>query len=186
MSDLQPSRETSGPQRLRGVRRMLWVLTAVQVLCAAGLAMDLYSEFPDPRLWPGLPAIDLHHLVAEIIMVTLVLTGLAVTRYVMRRLNAERHALRDQLGSLRGAFDSIIHARFDLWNLTPAQRDVALLTLRGLRLSEIATARGCAEGTIKAHMSAIFRASDVHTRSEFLGLFMDELLDFGATEAEMV
>lgn len=183
MSAVQPVRVSVQAQRLGGIRRMLWVLTLVQLLCAAGLAIDLYSEFPDPRLWPGLPAIDLHHLLAEIVMVALVLTGLAVTRHVMRKLNAERHDLRAQLGSLRGAFDDIIQERFAQWKLTPAQCDVALLTLRGLRLSEIAAARNCAEGTVKAHVSAIFRAAKVGTRSEFIGLFMDELLDFGATQA---
>ena len=88
-----------------------------------------------------------------------------------------------QLGSLRGGFDALIQDRFAQWRLTPAQRDVALLTLRGLRLSEIAKARHCAEGTVKAHLNAIFRAARVGTLSEFIGLFMEELLDFGAMQA---
>lgn len=180
MADVQPERVFVAATSLTGMRRLLWVLTLVQVLCGIGLAIDLWSELPDPGYWRFISPEHLLHLSVEVGMVGLVLIGLAVTRYAMTKLHAERNTLRAQLGSLRGEFDTIIRSRFADWRLTPSQSDVALLTLRGLRLSEIAAARTCAEGTVKSHMNAIFRAAGVGTRSEFIGLFMDELLDFGA------
>ena len=113
----------------------------------------------------------------------LLILGFAVARSAMRGLNRQHDLLDRKLRALRGDFDRILNDRFDRWGLTKAQRDVALLTLRGLRLSEIAQHRGSAEGTIKAHLGAVFRAADVRTRAELVGLFMEDFLDFAAIPA---
>lgn len=160
--------------------RIILALNVIQVLCAFGFAADLWLEFPDPRVWLSMTRHDLAHLGSEGLLLGLTLFGFALARYAMRVLNRDRSALDSKLTSLKGEFDTIIQERFERWRLTPAQRDVALLTLRGLRLSEIAQLRGSAEGTVKAHLSAVFRAADVRTRSELVGLFMEEFLDFGA------
>lgn len=178
----QPEQWRRGGRRLRNVSRMLLVLTVIQGLCLIGLGIDLWGEFPQADSWRDLSIDGWVHLASECAMVALVLTGLAVARFAMTRLHVERNELRDELVSLRGEFDQIIQARFDDWKLSAAQKDVALLTLRGLRIAEIASARNCAEGTVKAHLNAIFRAADVHTRNELIGLLMEELLDFGAAE----
>lgn len=179
----QPERALRAAHGSGRVRRLLWILTLIQVLCGVGLGVDLWSELPDPDYWRFISPDHLLQIAVEAGMVALVLIGLGVTRYAMIKLRDERNDLRDQLGSLRGGFDALIQDRFAQWRLTPAQRDVALLTLRGLRLSEIAKARHCAEGTVKARLNAIFRAARVGTLSEFIGLFMEELLDFGAMQA---
>lgn len=179
----QPERALRVAHGSGRVRRQLWVLTLIQVLCVIGLSVDLWSELPDPGYWRFISPDHLLHIAVEAGMVALVLIGLGVTRSAMIKLQGERNDLRDQPGSLRGEFDALIQARFSEWRLTPAQRDVALLTMRGLRLSKIAEARHCAEGTVKAHLNAIFRAAGVGTRSELIGLFMEELLDFGAMQA---
>lgn len=87
------------------------------------------------------------------------------------------------LSALRACFDDLINARFDQWALSQAERDVALLAFRGLRISEIAELRGTREGTVKAQMSSVFHKAGVTTRAEFLALFMDEFLDFGVASA---
>jgi len=167
--------------RLQNVERLLFWLSLIQVLCATGLVVDLFSEFPALAERRTLTKRDWLHLLSETALVGLVVAGLAITRYAMTKLHVERDALHDQLVSLRGEFDRIIEARFAEWRLTKAQRDVALLSLRGLRLSDIAAARNCAEGTVKAHLNAIFRAAGVRTRNELIGLMMEDLLDFGAS-----
>lgn len=158
---------------------VILALNVIQALCLFGFAADLWLEFPDPSRWLSLTHDDLAHLGSEALLLSLTLIGFALARYAMRLLHRDRTSLDHQLTSLKGEFDRILQQRFEHWNLTPAQKDVALMTLRGLRLSEIAHLRGSAEGTIKAHLSAVFRAADVRTRSELVGLFMEEFLDFG-------
>ena len=159
---------------------VILALNVIQVLCVFGFAADLWLEFPEPRAWLSLGYEDLAHVGSEGLLLSLTLLGFALARYVMRLLHNDRSLLDHRLTSLRGEFDRLLHERFDHWKLTHAQRDVALLTLRGLRLSDIAAARGSAEGTVKAHLGAVFRAAGVRTRSELVGLFMEEFLDFGA------
>lgn len=173
-------RAKGGQSRLE--RLMLWV-AAIQLACAAGFALDLYLEFPDPRDWLHLGPGEATHLVSEGALMILLLTGFSLARSALRQVQRERDTARRDLRSLRGDFDTILHRQFEIWQLTPAQRDVALLTLRGATIADVAGMRNCAEGTVKAHLSAIFRAAGVRTRSELLGHFMDEFLDHGSVSA---
>jgi DNA-binding NarL/FixJ family response regulator len=52
-----------------------------------------------------------------------------------------------------------------LEELSPRQREVLELVVSGKSNKEIARALKLGEGTVKVHMSALFRALDVHTRS---------------------
>ncbi len=155
-------------------------LAVLQLVCAVVFAVDLLLEFPHPHEWLILDVTDTTHLFTEVAVMALLVLGFALSRYALRAMQAERDVLRSDLRSLRGEFDAVLQARFALWHLSPAQRDVALLTLRGLRIADIARMRACAEGTVKAHLSAVFRAAGVGTRNELQGLFMEEFLDFGA------
>lgn len=165
---------------LTQISRRLVMLNMIQLICGVGFAIDLYQEFPALwalryRSWDGVL-----HMGLECAMMGLLFVGFAMARGGLRALNMQRDLLERKLSALRGDFDRILKEHFDRWALTPAQRDVALLTLRGLRLSEIAQHRGNAEGTIKAHLGAVFRAAGVRTRAELVGIFMEDFLDFAA------
>lgn len=171
---------TRGKTEMTRPERATLRLAVLQLVCAVVFAVDLLLEFPHPHEWLLLDVTDTTHLFTEVAVMALLVLGFALSRYALSAMQGERDRLRSDLRSLRGEFDAILQARFALWHLSPAQRDVALLTLRGLRISDIARLRGCAEGTVKAHLSAVFRAAGVGTRNELQGLFMEEFLDFGA------
>ena len=50
--------------------------------------------------------------------------------------------------------------------LTPRQMDVLRLVIRGKANKDIARELDLSEGTVKAHLSAVFQALDVHSRTE--------------------
>jgi DNA-binding CsgD family transcriptional regulator len=68
---------------------------------------------------------------------------------------------------------------FDTWALTPSERDVALLAIKGLSISEIAEVRTTKEGTIKAQCNAIYSKAGVSGRQQLLSLFIEELMADG-------
>ncbi|MGD9295546.1 MAG: helix-turn-helix transcriptional regulator, partial [Roseobacter sp.] len=70
----------------------------------------------------------------------------------------------------------VIAAHFETWRLSPSERDVATFLVKGLDISEIARVRNCAEGTVKAHLNAIYRKSGARNRGELLSLLIDSLL----------
>ncbi len=156
-------------------------LLAVQLFCGFFFAVDVVIElYIHLALNGSMSYAETVHLSLESLAVICLFTGYMVARHYQRGLHVARRDSDSKLASLRGHFDDVIVAHFNRWDLTSAECDVALLSLRGLRLSEIAKMRGTSDGTVKAQTSSIFRKAGVRTRSELLGLIMDELLDFGA------
>ncbi|AXI48987.1 hypothetical protein C1J03_19195 [Sulfitobacter sp. SK012] len=66
--------------------------------------------------------------------------------------------------------------QFDRWGLSEAERDVALLTVKGMTVDEIAELRGTSSGTIKSQNNAIYRKANVKSRTQLLGSLIEELL----------
>ena len=78
----------------------------------------------------------------------------------------------------------MLEDRFAIWGLTASERDVAILSIKGLSVAEIAEARGSAEGTIKAHSAAVYRKAGVTGRLQLLSLFVDELVEAPMIDAD--
>lgn len=76
-----------------------------------------------------------------------------------------------------------MHERLDARGLSPAERDIALVTVRGLRTADIARARGIRDDTVKSQLATIFRKSGVVTRPECEAMFIDEVPDLTARDA---
>ena len=86
-----------------------------------------------------------------------------------RRWNAEAQNVLDGLGA---AMDR----QFDRWGLTPAEREVALLQLKGLRHRAIAELRHTSERTVRQQALSIYRKSGLDGRSDLAAFFLEDLL----------
>ncbi|MGE0786613.1 MAG: helix-turn-helix transcriptional regulator [Sandaracinaceae bacterium] len=69
-----------------------------------------------------------------------------------------------------------IDRQFERWQLSPAEREVALLLLKGLSLKEIAAARATSERTARDQARAVYRKADLASRSELAAFFLEDLL----------
>ena len=69
-----------------------------------------------------------------------------------------------------------INAQFTRWNLTDAEREVALLLLKGLSTKEIAAVRAGSERTAREHASAIYTKAGVTGRAGLSAFFLEDLL----------
>ena len=79
----------------------------------------------------------------------------------------------------REALDSLsrsIDHQFDRWELSPAEREVALLLLKGFSLKEIAALRATAERTARQQSLAVYRKADLAGRAELSAFFLEDLL----------
>lgn len=90
------------------------------------------------------------------------------------REEAERWRLeaREALEGLSLAIDN----QFDRWALTPAEREVCLLLLKGLSLKELADIRETSERTAREQARAIYRKSGLSGRAELAAFFLEDLL----------
>jgi DNA-binding NarL/FixJ family response regulator len=147
------------------------------VFFAFDVASDIYERVIANNA-PGL--LDLIHLLFEVFSAVALILAIRILIRQMRWLQARNGRQSQSLQFLRGEMDSFANDKFDKWNLSPAERDIAMYMLKGLSIADIAAARSTAEGTVKAQTSNIFRKTGVSSRTELMSLFLDEFLDIGA------
>lgn len=97
-----------------------------------------------------------------------------------RQLRAALGRLQHQdmaLEAARGELAQVIQTQFDVWELTPAERDVGLLALKGLDVAEIAEVRGAAQGTVRTQLARIYAKAGISGRAQFAAWFVEDLLD---------
>lgn len=93
---------------------------------------------------------------------------------VEREMEIERWKLESQkhIQGLSIAIDTQL-AR---WSLTPSEKEVALLLLKGLSLKEIAEIRNTAEKTVRTQSVSIYSKSGLAGRSELSAFFLEDLM----------
>jgi len=77
-----------------------------------------------------------------------------------------------------------IEREFDRWGLTSAERSVAHLMLKGLRLKDIARARNTSDRTVRQQAQAIYRKAGLDGRTDLAAYFLESVL--GAPELDPV
>ena len=148
----------------------------VLVYCISLIAftVDFLSEVTGWKLLSALPWV-LHE-----IFTLMTLVGLCVGMYFIARsyrlaANNTRY-LAKQLDAARGAFQSGIDGYFEQWGLSEAEKDIALLTIKGMTISEIAEIRQTKQSTIKTQSSAIYKKAGVSSRAQLVSSLIEELL----------
>ncbi len=150
---------------------LLWLLLVVQALCATFFLTDALLD------WTGGESAGFRYLHSfELLISIALLGGLAAAIALIRAQNRRVRDIQRQLGVAQGAFAQVIGTQFDEWRLSKAERDVALLSLKGLSIAQIAELRQTKEGTIKAQSAAVYRKAGVSGRLQLLSFFVEELL----------
>ncbi len=86
-------------------------------------------------------------------------------------------ALRtEELEKALAGIHAQIEREFEAWNLTAAEREIALLLLKGLRLKEIAAARGTSERTVRQQAQAIYKKAGLDGRSDLAAFFIEDFM----------
>lgn len=69
-----------------------------------------------------------------------------------------------------------IDAQFDDWRLTPAEREVALLLLKGYGHKQIAGLTGRSERTARQHAGVVYEKAGLGGRAELSAFFLQDLM----------
>lgn len=83
-----------------------------------------------------------------------------------------RAEARDLLNGLAAAFER----QFERWALSPAEKEVALLLLKGLSHKEIASVRSITEATARQQARAVYKKSGLSGRNDLAAFFLEDLL----------
>ncbi len=91
-------------------------------------------------------------------------------------LKSEAARWKADIKKYASGISSAIDAQFDRWRLTPAEKEVGLLLVKGLSYLEIAGVRETSERTVREQSSAIFKKSGVSGRAQLAAFFLEDLL----------
>lgn len=148
-------------------QKLFLVAAGLQIGCSIVFAADVYSERSELGL----------HILAELLAVIALVIGATISIGQYRQIIRRNAKIERELDVASGAFQEVIEHYFQTWKLTAAERDVALLSIKGVSIADIASMRQSREGTVKAQNAAIYRKSGVSSRAELLSVMVEELLE---------
>lgn len=167
-----------------GEGRVVW-WAALAVVGGVGLLISL-EILEEPHL-------SLSEILLEMIEPTLIVVTAVGVVYLLQRTKRQheeqlslirdlevaraegakwRADMRDVLRGLGDAID----AQFERWGLTDAEREVALLMLKGLSHKEIAAVRDSSEKTVRQQARAVYAKANLSGRAALSAFFLEDLL----------
>lgn len=151
---------------------LLVALIALQTLCIVLFLGDLFADLRElgASVWAEV------HLYVEVTANLALLAAVLVEARVLRRMVARQAHADRALSVASGALHDVIEGHFAQWGLTPSEADVAIFTIKGCSIAEIARLRGSAEGTVKTHLNAIYRKSGLAGRGQLVSILIEDLL----------
>ncbi len=134
--------------------------------------------------------VSLSHLLIETGTAVLAAGGVMTLVLRLRSLAREQRELRQQLAASQDearrwrdeaadfleGLAAAIDRQFDRWQLTPAERDIALHLLRGLGHKQIARVRRASERTVRQQAHLLYRKAGLANRADLAAFFLDGLL----------
>jgi DNA-binding CsgD family transcriptional regulator len=164
-------------------RTRIWA--AVTIVGGIGLLLGL-----ELREEPDLSVADMAFEILDILPVVLTSVGVALLFLMAGRQREEQLNLirdlemartqgqrwRTEARTLLNGLGEAIEAQFSRWNLTDAEREVALLLVKGLSLKEIATVRATSERTVRAQARSLYAKAGVTGRAALSAFFLEDLL----------
>lgn len=161
--------------------RLRLPLAALLLLIAAGGAVDLILDAPDT--WRSA------HVIYEVALIGGAIAGASWLWLGWRRAErtssrlrrqvaetqAEREAWRASAEEALAGLASAIDRQLDRWGLTPAEREVVSLVLRGRSHKQIASETGRSERTVRQHAASAYRKAGLGSRAELAAYFLMDL-----------
>lgn len=117
------------------------------------------------------------HVAIEMVVSFALLAGIGFGMVQVRSLLSEAQRRDSALAVASGALGDHIRTRFDQWELTPGEADVALFALKGCTVAQIAALRGTAEGTVRAQLAKVYAKAGTSSQTGLVSLFFEDLLD---------
>lgn len=160
------SRSKNDERRAIGLAAVI----VIQAITALFFLADVASDFlNDGKL-------EDFHMWLEALAAVALFGGVAFLMVELRRVMDRVAQLARSMRAARGEMSEVIDTFFSDWGLTPSERDVALMVLKGIDNDTIAKMRGTAPGTVRAQCTSIYGKAGVDGRAQLFSVFMEELL----------
>ena len=164
-------------------RSRAWAVVAL----IGGIGLFLGLELIDD---PDASGLDLVLELLEIVPIVLTSVGLVLLFQFTRRQSENQVKLIRELEIARAqgqrwraearahlnGLGQAIDAQFSRWNLTEAEREVALLLLKGLSHKEVAAIRATSERTVREQARSLYAKAGLTGRAALSAFFLEDLI----------
>ncbi len=156
-------------------------LTLLLLAIVAGGVVDLVLDAP--KDWGSFHVVYEVALIAAALVLTAWLwrgwwhaeVSAGALRQTLAERQAERDAWRARAERALEGLGRAVDEQFRTWQLTKAEREVALLLLKGQGHKQIAAATGRSERTVRQHAVAVYQKSGLQGRAELAAFFLEDL-----------
>lgn len=156
--------------------------TIVLVIILMTVTLDIWQD------WKAGSSIK--HFITEIIVCLSVFLGIVIlwsnNLFLKKELtirNTQLSESREEASKWKAenavliqGLSSAIDRQFEQWGLSPSEREVAMLLLKGLSLKEIAEIRSVSERTVRQQSINVYQKSSLGGRAELSAFFLEDLL----------
>ena len=165
--------------------RWSWVFGVLAVVAGIGLliGLEILEE-------PELTTTDILYELIEPTLIVMTAAGVIHLLGRVRRQHQEQLVLmrdlevartegaqwRADMRELLKGLGAAIDGQFDRWGLTPAEREVALLLLKGLSHKEIAVVRESSVLTVRQQARAVYVKANLSGRAALSAFFLEDML----------
>jgi DNA-binding CsgD family transcriptional regulator len=160
--------------------RALLVIVLLTIVVSG--AVDLVLDAPDD--WRS------GHVLYEVVLITAALgttvvlwrqwsraeRSLVQTRRTLAERQAERDEWRDHAERALTGFADAVDEQLRRWQLTDAEREIALQLLKGRSHKQIAFATARSERTVRQHAVSVYQKSGQAGRAELAAFFLEDLM----------
>ncbi len=154
------------------------LLSVISILTA----IDVIEDFADGTALRHL-TLDLSIALASIITVVFLVYKMTMDQrkisFLIKQKNLLTELVKDQEVKSKIFIEGLSHhidEEFDNWSLSNAEREVALLLLKGISNNEIAQIRSSADKTIRHQSASIYKKANLKGRQELQAYFLEDLL----------
>jgi DNA-binding CsgD family transcriptional regulator len=172
-----------GTAEIDGVNaRLRWILAVALVSIVVGGTVDLAMD--RPARWLSFHVIVETLMIAgALVMATTLWLGwwrsahssLAL-RQSLEAQRLERDAWKASAEAALEGLGCAIDSQFRRWHLTPTEREVALMLLKGHGHKEIAALTGRSERTVRQHAGVVYEKAGLAGRAELAAFFLNDVV----------
>lgn len=93
----------------------------------------------------------------------------------LQRNRDEATEWRNETKTLLQGLGAAINKQFEVWHLTPSEKEIGLFLLKGLSHKEVAYLRGVSEATARQQARSIYKKAGLSGRHDLSAFFLEEL-----------
>lgn len=162
--------------------RLRWLLALALGWIVVGGTIDLVLD--RPTNWLSFhPIFETVLIAGALLMATTLWLGwwraersVTELRHSLEARQAERDAWRESARVALEGLGEAVNGQFSRWGLTPAEREVVLLLLKGYSHKQVAQATGRNERTARQHASSVYQKAGLAGRAELAAFFFEDLM----------